>query len=59
MDDDKIKNFQKQLNEDIKTLNWTDSILSAMSAIVVNAYIAGYNRALTDIEENNNDIPRS
>lgn len=55
MNDDEIKKFQKQLNEDIKALNWTDSILGAMSAIIVNAYIAGYDRALTDLKENNNE----
>ena len=59
MTDDEMKNLQKQMNEDIKALNWTNSILGTMSAIVVNAYIAGYNRALTKLKENNNDIPRS
>ena len=55
MTDDKMKHFQERLNEDIKALNWTDSVLGAISAIVVNAYIAGYNRALTDLKETDND----
>lgn len=59
MTNDKMKHLQEHLNEDLKALNWTDSILGTMSAIVVNAYITGYNRALTDLKENNNDIPRS
>lgn len=55
MTDDRMSTLQKQLNEDLKTLNWPDSILSTVSAIVVKAYIAGYNRALTDLKETNND----